>query len=102
MAEDLALVVTGAAAEQTPAPHRGLERCRVPLVERVDGLYVVVAVDQRGERAPTPAAVGVQPVAVDGGMAGSGQNLDVLQPGTGHPLGTPLGRGGDVPVVSGV
>ena len=97
VAEHLTLVVAGAAAEHPPRPHGGLERRRVPLVDRVDRLDVVVAVDQGGE-----GAVGVEPVAVDGRMASGGQDVDVLEAGRRHPLGAPLGRDGDVAVVDGL
>jgi hypothetical protein len=97
VAEHLALVVAGSPAEHAAGPHGGLERRRVPLVERIDRLDVVMAVDQGRE-----GAVGVEPVAVHGGLAGGGQDLDVLESGGGHPLGAPLGRGGDVAVVDGL
>jgi hypothetical protein len=97
VAEHLSLVVTGPPAEHPAGPHGGLERRRVPLVERVDRLDVVVAVDQGGDR-----AVGVEPVAVHRRLPGGGQDLDVLQPGGGHPLGAPLGGDGDIVVVQGL
>jgi hypothetical protein len=42
----LALVVVGAAAPDTPVLDNRLERFRAPLVARVHGHHVVVAVDQ--------------------------------------------------------
>ena len=87
VAEDLALVVAGAPAEQPAGPQGGLEGRGGPLVQRVDGLDVVVAVDQRRR-----GAVGVEPVAVDGRVPLCGQDLDVLEAGRGHALGAPLGR----------
>ena len=49
--EDLALVVGGATGEQAAAAHGRLERRRLPLVERVRRLHVVVPVDEQGRRA---------------------------------------------------
>ena len=56
-----------------------------------------MAVDQRRQR-----TVGVQPVAVDGGVPRRGQDLDVFEAGRHHPLGAPLRRRGDVAVVDGL
>jgi len=48
--EHLALVVGGPAPQQLAAALRGLERRRLPLVERLDRLHVVVPVDEHGGR----------------------------------------------------
>ncbi len=47
-AEDLALVVGGAARVEGAAPHGGLERRRDPFLQRIGRLDVVMAVDQQG------------------------------------------------------
>ena len=83
---DLALVVGGAAAEHPPSVHDRLERRRRPEVQRVDRLDVVVAVDQDGRR-----ALGMQPIAVDDGMAGRLGDLDVLEADPSHRIRQPLG-----------
>ena len=58
--EDLPLVVGRPARVNLPLAHRRLERRRFPQVERVDGLHVVVAVEEDRRRARR-----VQPLAVD-------------------------------------
>ena len=57
-----------------PLTHRRLERRRLPLVDGVHGLHVVVPVEEDGRR-----ALGVQPVAVDDGVAGRLDQPDVLE-----------------------
>ena len=48
---DLALVVAGAARVDVVAAHFGLERRRLPLVQRIGRLHVVVAVEEDGRLA---------------------------------------------------
>jgi hypothetical protein len=79
-----------------PRPQGGFERRRGPLVERVDGLHVVVAVDQGRRR----VGAGLEPLAVDGRVPLRRQDLDVVEAGGDHPLGAPLGRDVDVAVVA--
>ena len=76
---DLALVVRRAAAEHPAVAGDRLERRRLPELDRVDGLDVVVAVDQRRR-----LAGGVEPVAVDDRMAAGLGDLDVLEPDPPH------------------
>ena len=61
LVQGLALVVDGAAGPALAVDDHRVERRRGPLLERVDRLHVVVAVDQHGRR----RRPGVQPVAVD-------------------------------------
>ena len=63
-AEDLALVVGGAARVEPAVAHGGLERRPDPLVERVGRLDVVVAVDQQG--GPAGHVAGSPPRPPDG------------------------------------
>ena len=88
--QEVALVVGGAAREDAPVAHRGLERRRRPRLERARRLHVVMAVDQdrggvlaggsqlaHGERMPVPDAL----------QAGLAAGLhDALH----HPCGGPL------------
>ena len=74
---DLALVVGRAPGQHPAVVEDRLERRRVPQVERIDRLDVVVAVDDRGRR-----AIRVQPVAVDHRVAARLGDLDMLDP---HP-----------------
>ena len=63
--EDLPLVVDRAAGEKLPVPHRRLERRRLPLLQRIHRLHVVVPVDEERRR-----AFGAAPLAVDDGIPG--------------------------------
>jgi hypothetical protein len=98
LVEHLALVVDGAPGARLALDDDRLERRRVPQLERVDRLHVVVAVDEDRRR----AGAGVQPVAVHGGGPGRLQDLDVLEPGGGHQPGAELGRAADVARVVGM
>ena len=62
--EDLALVVGAAARVDLAVAYRGLEGRRDPLVQRINGLHVVVAVEEDGRR-----ALCAEPFAVDDGIA---------------------------------
>jgi hypothetical protein len=53
--EELPLVVHRAARVDAPVAHGGLERGRVPQLERLGRLHVVVAVDEQRRRARRPA-----------------------------------------------
>jgi hypothetical protein len=64
MEEDLALVVGGAAGQQLPVPLHRLERRRVPFIQRLDRLHVVVAVDEHGRG----RWIGGRPVREHGGQ----------------------------------
>ncbi len=61
MHEQLPLVVAGAAGVDALVLVPGLERRTDPLVERIGGLHVVVAVDQHGRR----IGPGTHPLAGD-------------------------------------
>ena len=53
--EDLALVVGRPARVDLAVADRGLERRRLPQVERIDRLHVVVAVEEDRRRAGAPS-----------------------------------------------
>ena len=89
--EDLALVVGRAARVDLAVAHRRLERRRLPQVERIDRLHVVVAVEEDRRRAG-----GAEPVAVDDREARRLDQPNVLQPDAPHLLGGPLGAALDV------
>ena len=89
--EDLALVVGGAARVDLAVADRRLERRRLPQLERIDRLHVVVAVEQDRRR-----ALGAEPVAVDDGIARRLDQPDVLQADAAHLVGGPLGAAPDV------
>ncbi len=74
-------------AEDPAVADDRLERRRLPQVERVDGLDVVVAVDEDGR-----GAGGVEPVGVDDRVAAGLGDLDVLEAGGAQLAGEPLGR----------
>ncbi len=63
--EDLALVVRGAARVDLAVADGGLEGRRFPQLERIDGLNVVVSVEEHRRRAGR-----AEPLAVDDGIAG--------------------------------
>ena len=89
---ELAFVVDGAAGVDVVVALGGLEGRRVPFVERLGGLHVVVGVAQRGR-----LAGGVQPVGVDEGMSLGGDDLDVFHADAaqfvGHVVGSFLNVG---------
>ena len=84
--EHLALVVGRAARVDLAVADGRLERRRLPEVQRVDRLHVVMPVEQDGRR-----ACGAQPVAVDDGMPGRLDQPDVLQADPLHLVPRPLG-----------
>ena len=93
---DLALVVAGAARVDVVAAHFGLERRRLPLVQRIGRLHVVVAVEQERRLARR-----AQPFRVDQRIA-----LAFDQFGDGHPgraqfVDGEFGRAPDVRLVLG-
>src|SRR5690606_32081712 len=97
-AEDLPLVVRGAAGKEVAVADGGLERWRVPLAHRVHRLDVVVTVDEQGGRAGDGR--GLRPdhrVAaaleqVDDGTAEPAQVID--EPGGGAAAVLRVGRQG--------
>ncbi len=62
-----------------------LEGRFVPELERIDGLYVVVGVDDDGR-----GAIGMEPVGVDDRLTVGRRNLDVLETGPPERFGDPL------------
>ena len=84
--EDLALVVGGAARVDLAVAHGRLERRRLPQIERVDRLHVVVAVEENRRRARR-----AEPVAVDDRIARRVDEPDVLQADAAHLVGAPFG-----------
>ena len=94
--EHLALVVGGAARVDLAVADGRLERRRLPQVQGIDRLHVVVAVEQDGRRPGRP-----QPVAVDDRIAGRLEQPDVLQPDAAHFVAAPFGTAADVGFVLG-
>ena len=100
MRPDLAFVVTGAAAVDVAVALRRLERRREPFIERIDGLHIVVAVEQGGW-----FAGGVQPIGVNQRMALGIDEAGVLEADAGQlaedefggaaAIGLVLGQGGN-------
>ena len=88
------LVVRRAPGEDPPVADDRLEGRRLPLVERVDRLDVVVAVDEDRGR-----PLRVEPVGVDDGVPAGLRDLHVLEAGRGQLSREPLGR---PPTVGGV
>ena len=82
----LTLVVHGAAGEQVAVAHLRLERRALPLLQRLRGLHVVVAVDEQRGRALRRAA----PLAQHHGVPRRGDDLHG-EPGLAHALRQPLG-----------
>ncbi len=72
---DLSFVVDGAAPVEEAITRFGLEGRRLPRIERVDGLHVVMAVDE--ERG---FAGRVEPFGVDGGVAARRQHHRAIRP----------------------
>ena len=89
--EDLALVVGRAARVDLAVANGGFKRRRLPQLERVDRLHVVVAVEEDGRR-----ALGAQPVAIDDRVAWCLDEADVVEADASHLLGGPLGTAADV------
>ncbi len=94
--EELALVVGGAAREQLLVADGRLERWRRPLVERIDRLDVVVAVDEHRRRPR-----GAEPLAIDDRMAWRVDESRAFEPDGAHVLCHPLGAAADVTGVFG-
>ena len=82
----LALVVGRAAREDPVADDDRLERRRRPQLERIDGLDVVVAVDEHRRSARR-----VQPVGVDDRVTAGLGRLDVLEPDRRSRVDQPVG-----------
>ena len=89
--EDLALVVGRSAGVDLAVADRRLEGRRLPQVERIDRLHVVVAVEQNRRR-----ALGAEPVAVDDRVARRVDEPDVLHADAAHLVGAPFGAALDV------
>ena len=84
--EHLALVVGRAARVDLAVADRRLEGRRLPQVERIDRLHVVVPVKQNRRRLRR-----AEPVAVDDRIARRLDEADVLQADAAHLVGAPLG-----------
>ena len=89
--EDLALVVGRAARVDLAVADGRLERRRLPQVERIDRLHVVVAVEQDRRR-----ALRAEPVAVHDRIARRLDEPDVLHADAAHLVRAPLGATLDV------
>ena len=75
-------VVRDAPPVEAPVTHRRLEGGRLPEVERIGGLHVVMAVDDQGR-----GAFGPEPLGIDRGLTAaveSGQATQALEPGVGQ------------------
>ena len=83
--EHLALVVGRAARVELAVADGGLERRRLPQVERIHRLHVVVPVEEDGRRARR-----AQPVAVDDRVARRVDELHVLETDAPHLIAAPL------------
>ena len=79
---DLALVIGGTAPVDASVLDDRFERWLLPEVERVHRLDVVVAVDDDGGR-----PLGVEPVAIDDGVAAGLADLDMLDAHPAQPVG---------------
>ena len=89
--EHLALVVGGAARVDLAVAHRRLERRRLPEIERIDRLYIVMPVEEDGRR-----TLGAEPVSVHNGEAWCLDQPNVLETDASHFVGGPLGATLDV------
>jgi len=103
--EHLAFVVAGPAPFDLVVRDRGDEGRRVPLVEGIHRLNVVVAIDKDGGSVLT----GTGPLAVNGGAASpsrigraGGDDGDGLETGVAEQAGAELGRGRHIPGVAGL
>ena len=93
--QHLALVVTGAAGEDATVANRWGEGRRDPLVDRVDWLDVVMAVDRHGRRAGL-----TEPLGGDHWMAAAGHLRDLdLHPHPRQSLGNPAAGTASVVIV---
>jgi len=100
---DLPLVVGGAPGQQLAVPLGRLERRRIPLGERLDGLHIVVPVDAHR----WCGGIGGRPAGEDrrqARRAGAARlpDLHLGEPGGTQVGGEPLGAGPHVLVVAGV
>ena len=84
--EDLALVVGRAARVDLAVADGGLKRRRLPELDGIDRLDVVVAVEEDRRR-----AFGAEPVAIDDGVAGRFEEPDIGQADAAHLVGRPFG-----------
>jgi hypothetical protein len=89
--EDLALVVGRAARVDLAVANGGCKRRRLPQLDRIDRLDVVVAVEEDGRR-----AFGAQPVAVHDRVARCFDEADIAEADAPHLLGGPLGAAANV------
>ncbi len=90
MHHDLSLVVDGAASEDLAVAHVAFERRRLPQIERVDRLHVVVAVNEHG-RLPGRA----EPLAVCQRIA-AGLELARIESGLAHAFDQPVATASDL------
>ena len=96
MNEQLALVISAAAADEPAVLDRGLERVGVPERAIALGLYIHVAVNEEGR-----CAGGLAPFGVHGGMAAGLVQLG-FQADLFAQVARPAGGGGDVVLVFGL
>ncbi len=89
--EDLALVIGRAACVDLSVADSRLEWRRFPELERIDGLHVVVAVEEDGRR-----TLGAEPVAIDDRVAGRFDEPDVVETDAAHLVCRPFGAAPDV------
>ena len=92
--EDLALVVGGPARVDLAIAHRRFEGRRLPEIQRIDRLHVVVTVEEDGRR-----SLGAEPVAVDHRIPGRLDQPDVLHADPPHLVGGPLGTAAHICLV---
>ncbi len=85
------LVIRHAARIEAVVAHLRLERRRLPLLQRIGRLHVVVSVDQDGRR-----ALGMQPVGGDDRVAFGRVDRHMLEAGAAHALRHPFGGFGDM------
>ncbi len=93
----LALVVDRPAPVEVAVANLRLERGRPPLLERVNGLHVVVAVDERGRELRVDDSLGV-----DGRMARRLHDLGMLEAGSAGRVGEVFGVAADVGRMGGI
>jgi len=100
--QKLALVVGCAAGVQQIAGDRRVERVGVPQLDRVDGLHVVVAINQYRRRGFVISSVGAAPLGVNSRQARGRPDLDNREPGLTRRCGEPVGAAMHVAVVLGL
>src|ERR1700761_4760677 len=91
MDQQLPLVIARTTAVEVAAEEQRLKRRRAPLIERLDGLYVVMSIHQHGRQFRTP-----NPLAVDQRMTRSPNEAHVLETGLEHPGSEPACAGRDL------